>query len=799
MTKAWRSNAFRLQALAIFIASLAMTTMLVLRDSVDERFNQRTAVALGGDLVLEGTHFPEPTQKQSIATYPHAETVSFASVLVHEEQFLLASVRAVSASFPLYGEIQVSDDRFSPPYVVNEGPRPGKIWLAGQALDRLHLKVGQSLSLGASQFEIERVIVQEPDQQSGFYSMNPRAMIALQDLEQTGVLGPGSRYRHRQLMSMDDADRVRLNVLLEPTLRPDQKLESVTNTPLRERGPIQQLFLWSQLAIMLVVLLCAAAIFLTARHRAQQQQTLCAVMKTVGANQTQIARRILGTDALTLLLPAFLGVAVATLLGAIISDQLGGDPSLQWQAAVYGLVGPILLWLGFAAPTLWQQLSLSPLSLLRNIQETNHYLPVIVALITPVPLAFLLTGSFTNLWPLLLLTCAIAIGIPVLLWPLIALVDSLLRGASLPTRLAFRRLSRRKATSLPLLAALIISLSILAMSMQAGRQLLSQWQGSLPDKAPNFFVINLFDDDREHFNQWLADHDSEVQPLYPVVRARLTAINDQSVREAVTKEEDRAERALNRDLSLTESNMLPDSNKMWQGKMAEHPGEVTVESQLAEALGLQLGDKLTFTGSGTPISATVTGFREVNWESFAPNFYFMFAEGTLTNQNRTWITSFYMPQQNSEALSELVARFPQISLLDVNAILGSLQDVVAQASQAAFMVGALLMAAALLVLGAAVLTTAEQLRQDNGLLITLGGDTALLRKTAAWQAFFMTGGAALLATVVHVLALWPLGERLFDGHLPLSAWLALPWILPLCLTLTVAALPPLKTRTLSRQ
>ncbi len=799
MIKAWRSNAFRLQALAIFIAALAMTTMLVLRNSVDDRFNQRTAVALGGDLVLEGTRFPEPEQRELLASLPHTETANFASVLMHDEQFLLASVRAVSQSYPLYGDLQISNDRFSSPYTAPSGPTPGHIWLAGQALDRLQLSVGDTLSLGERQLVIERVIIQEPDQQSGFYSMNPRALIALSDLESTGVLGAGSRYRHHLLVAADDTQRESLQAALQPTLRPDQEVETVANTQLRERGSIQQLFLWSQLAIMLVVLLCAAAIFLTSRYRARQQQTLCAVMKTVGASQRQIAQRLLGSDALALLVPAILGVAVASLLGAFIAERLDSHIGKQWPAAFQGLTGPVLLWLGFAAPTLWQQLSLSPLSLLRSADEQASRAPLVIALLTPIPLALLLTGSLTTLWPLLLLTCAVAIGLPALLWPLVMLVDRLLRNSSLPVRLAFRRLSRRKATTLPLLAALIISLSVLAMSMQAGRQLLDDWQSTLPEQAPNYFVINLFDQDLDGFRKWLDQHGSESQPLYPVVRARLTAINGESVRDAVTKEEDRAERALNRDLSLTESNSLPDSNVMSEGHLAGQPGEVTVETKLAESLGLALGDELTFTGSATPITATVTGLREVDWESFAPNFYFMFAEGTLDSQNRTWITSFYMPVENSAELGELVALYPQISLLDVNAILENLQEIVAQASQAAFMVGALLMIAALLVLGAALLTTAEQLRRDNRLLVTLGADNRLLRKTAAFQSLFMAGGAALLATLIHAVALWPLGERLFDGELPLSAWLALPWLLPLVLTLVAIALPPLKEKKHSRQ
>ena len=92
MFKPWRSPAFRVQALALLVAAFAMTAMLILRDSVDQRFNQRTAVALGADWILEGTRFPEAAQQQAVADLSHAEAASFASVLINEDQFLLASI-----------------------------------------------------------------------------------------------------------------------------------------------------------------------------------------------------------------------------------------------------------------------------------------------------------------------------------------------------------------------------------------------------------------------------------------------------------------------------------------------------------------------------------------------------------------------------------------------------------------------------------------------------------------------------------------------------------------------------------
>ena len=42
---------------------------------------------------------------------------------------------------------------------------------------------------------------------------------------------------------------------------------------------------------------------------------------------------------------------------------------------------------------------------------------------------------------------------------------------------------------------------------------------------------------------------------------------------------------------------------------------------------------------------------------------------------------------------------------------------------------------------------------------------------------YLCGGAALFAHLLHLVALWPLGAKLFDGDMPLSWWILLPWVL----------------------
>jgi len=303
------------------------------------------------------------------------------------------------------------------------------------------------------------------------------------------------------------------------------------------------------------------------------------------------------------------------------------------------------------------------------------------------------------------------------------------------------------------------------------------------------------------FEQWLAEHKAIPQPLYPVVRGRLSTINGVPVREAVTKENKSSQRHLNRDLILTEASVLPLSNKInsgqWHGEAARDSAldssphqttkpaihSVSVEQEIADRLGLKLGDKLEFVTSRGMLNATISSLREVDWNSFEPNFYFIFASGEFAEQDITWITSFWLPEGDGGRLAELLRELPHITLLDVKSLLDKAQEIIAQASQASALLGALLMFSALLVLAAGLLGGQQQRGRDNALLRALGGKQQLIKRILWIEFLCLSGSAALGATAISLIALYPLNERLFQQGMSISAWQGLPLALALFVTL----------------
>lgn len=784
----WRDGAFRLLAGALGIAAFALTAMLLLRGELNDRFNQRTAEVMGGELVLDGSRAPEEEQWQLLEGVETATMVRFPTVLVDEDQVMLVSVKAVSPSYPLFGQVAIADSRFGEVRRVPHGPPPGAAWLAGQGMDRMDLSVGDQVTVGKKALTLSAVLKQEPDRGASFYSMNPRLLIHADDLEATGAVARGSRLDYEVGMKGDPARLAEISEQLANSLRPDQELESVEDSQEGTLGPLRQLTLWISLAVLLITLLCGAAIFLATGERVERRSRYAALLRCFGASRRQVMRHLLGHELVAALPASLLGNGLGVLLVIFVREQLGWHQPMAAGPWSWVLVftGPVLLWASFALPRLVALLRTPAGEVLRaGGGRRRPALEFAAALAGPVTLAAVLTQSWQELWLTLILLVALGTLLPALFWPGLRLLEKRSARWSLALRLALRRLSRRPLLTLPLLAALTLAMATLTLAGQTGNRLIKDWQSQLPEDAPNYFILNLQKPDLPVFRDWLAKHDGRSEPLYPIVRARLTAIDGENMRQATTKEDEERHEALERDLSLTEGSKLPESNRLVEGDWWDEDtpeGLVSVEQEVAGELGIEIGNRVAFVDSRGTFSAEVASIREVDWESFEPNFYFMFSPGTLSERPATWLTSFWLPEGSGKRLSELLRELPHITVLDVDTILEQAQEIAGQASLAANLLALLVMGAALLVLGSALMAGQAQRGRDNALLKTLGARRRLVRRVQALEFLLLGGGAALAASLLILAALIPLGRMLFDGVLPLAWWDLLPLAAALLVT-----------------
>ncbi|MFV3316967.1 ABC transporter permease [Pseudomonas sp. NY15374] len=783
-----RASEVRVLFFALLVAVAASTAIGYFGARLNGAMQLRASEFLAADLVLQGSSAAQAAQIDAGTSrgLTHARVVEFTSVVAADAGIQLSSIKAIDPAYPLRGQLRSA----ATPYgseTAGGGPAAGEAWVEARLLAALGLSLGDSIDVGMKTLRMTRVLTYEPDRAGNFYSLTPRVLMNIADLDATGVIQPGSRVTYRDLWRGEPDTLVQYRQAVEKDLAANQRLLDTRDGNRQIGGALGRAERYLNMASLVAVLLAGVAVALSASRYAARRLDASALLRCLGLSRHQA----LGLYSLQL---AMLGL-VAALAGALLGwlAQLGLFALLQGllpstvppggiAPALAGIGTGLVALAGFALPPLAALGRVPPLRVLRR-----DLLPV-------PPSSWLVYGAALFalgliMWRLsldLLLTFALLGGgliAALLLGGLLLLglrsLRRLLVGSPLPWRLGLGQLLRH-----PLAAAgqaLAFGLILLAMALVAllRAELLDNWQAQLPKDAPNHFALNILPDEREPFAQRLREVNATSAPLYPVIPGRLTHINDQPVQQLVSKEST-GDRAVQRDLSLTWAAELPQGNALSEGDWwqtpppTDGPPAVSVEAELAASLKLKLGDLLTFDIGGEHRQARVSSLRAVHWDSFQPNFYMIFQPGTLQGLPATYLTSFYLAPGHDTDVVALSRAFPAVTILQVDALLGQLRSILAQVTLAVEYVLLFVLAAGLAVLFAGLQATLDERIRQGALLRALGAGRALLVKARRIEFGLLGAASGLLAALGCELITWALYRYAFDLH-----WAPHPWLLVL--------------------
>jgi len=798
-----RAGELRVLFFALLIAVAASTAIGYFGARLNDAMLLRATEFLGADLVLRGSAPAEPEQVKAgeQLQLQHARVVEFSSVVATDDNLQLTSVKAADDSYPLRGELRSAAAPYQPEQ-PGPGPQPGEAWAEARLFAALDLQIGDQIEVGNKPLRLTRVLTYEPDRVGDFYSLTPRVLMHLDDLEATGVVQPGSRVSYRELWRGSPEQLGAYEERIKADLQPHQRIETAKDGNRQIGGALGRAERYLNLASLAAVLLAGVAVALSAARFAARRFDASALLRCLGLSRREalmlysLQLAYLGLFASTV--GALLGWAAQHGLFFLLRELVVSEvpPATLWPALA-GIATGLVALAGFALPPLAALGRVPPLRVLRRDMlpiPPSSWLVYGAAVIALGLIMWRLSLDLKITLALLgggLLATAILGGL--LLLALKGLRRAL-SGASLTWRLGLGQLLRH-----PLAAAgqsLAFGLILLAMALIGllRGELLDTWQNQLPDDAPNHFVLNVLPADRAAFAARIETLSDHVAPLYPVVPGRLVAINGEPVRQLVSKES-QGERAIRRDLSLTWAQEIPADNRLtagqwWPSARGELPG-VSVEAELAESLQVQLGDRLSFTVGGLTRDVSVTSLREVNWDSFQPNFYMIFEPQTLEDIPATYMTSFHLPEGKDRELVQLARDFPSATILQVEALLSQLRSILSQVSLAVEYVLMFVLAAGLAVLFAGLQATLDERIRQGALLRALGAERTLLIRARRTEFGVLGAASGVLAALGCELVSALLYHFVFDLR-----WQPHPWLLllPLIGALLVGAAGVLGTR-----
>lgn len=795
----WRAGELRFLLVALMIAVASLSSVGFFVDRMRNGLNRDAHQLLGADLLVSADQpiaalWRLEAQKRGLQL---AETVVFPSMALAGEgdaaQSRLVSLKAVSQAYPLRGnlklqQIKLGEAQAETEIITQAIPQHATAWLDPALMLSLNLKIGENIKLGDQQFKVEQVIAAEPDRGAAFMNFAPRVMLALDDLPATNLIQNGSRVTYRLLLAGQAASVTSFQTYLQTAIDTEKlkgiRLESLESGRPEMRATLDRAEQFLSLVGLLSALLAAVAVAMAARRFMLRHVDACAMLRCLGLTQNQVTSMYLIEFLMLGLLASSAGVvlgfaghyALLEWLGKLVGNDL---PSASWLPALQAVATGLLLLIGFALPPILQLRKVPHNQVIRRAQEAPQAMTVLSYLLGLGMFIALLLWQAGDLKLGLLTAGGFLLGL--LGFALVAWlgVASLRRLRGLfdhsAWRFAITALQRRPGATVIQVVSLALGLMALLLLTVIRGDLINAWKKSTPADAPNQFVINIQPDQKDEIAARLKLF---TQPaLYPMIRGRLVQVNN-SVLAADSYQEDRAKRLVDREFNLSTMSDLPAMNKItaghWYSDASASQPEASVEEGIAKTLNLKLGDKLTFDVAGQQISAAITSLRKLEWGSMRVNFFVVINPKAMAEMPQTWITAFRMPPDEKKFVNQLMQDFPNLTVVDVGAMIKQLQDVLDQVISAVEFLFLFTLASGVLVLYAA-LAGSQDLRMREAALLRALGATRKQLSQAQWIEFLLIGGLAGLLAASGASAIgWALARFSFEFEWSFSpaVWIA---------------------------
>jgi len=774
LAREWRSGELGILLAALVLAVSVVVGVSSFVDRLQSALLSESARFLAADMVVVSrTPIPEEWIDQAEQmTLQTSLGVGFPSMAVADaDHMALVSVKAVSAGYPLRGELLWSDEAYGD--ILRDGaiPEQGEVWLAPRLFALLGLTTGDTLMVGEANLTVTGAVRGEPDATTAVFGFGPRLLMNTLDIPSTGVVQPGSRVGYRLLISGNRDLISEYEAWVSPLLGQGQRLDSVEGSQPRIGDTLDRARGFLLLAGSLAVVLAAAAITLASRRFGERHTQYVAILKSLGAQSHDISRLY----ATSLGLMGVAGTAVGCLLGWILQEAFIGllgsllpvtPGAAGVEPVLIGAVTAMVCIVFFAWPPLRRLGEASPLRVLRadiGMHEAQRPQDYLFGGLSIIGLMWWYSGSVA-------VTLAVVAGLAVVMGLGFLAARGLLSGgrrvggfAGSIWRVALAGLQRRGRANALQMVIFAMAIMLMLLLSVVRSSLIGQWQAQLPDDAPNHFLLNLAPEERPVLEQFFAQRRVTTETLYPMTRGRIFSVNAETLPEWEEVEGDDAPRQ--REANFTWSDELPTGNVLVSGdwwEPADTTSWVSLEEDFAAGIGATVGDRLSMRIGADTFDAEVRSIRKVDWQSMRPNFFVVFPRAVLERYPGMYMTSFRLLPTQKPVLNELVRELPTVTVIELDIVIKEMRSVVDQVARALELVLAVILVAGSLVLISGVRSSLDARLRESALMRALGARQRLVLGTL-WIEFLVLGGlAGALASVGAEVAAWGLQTRVFD-------------------------------------
>ncbi|MEZ9041029.1 MULTISPECIES: ABC transporter permease [unclassified Vibrio] len=698
-----------------------------------------------------------------------SQLTRFSTMAFSDNSMQLVTVKAVESNYPLRGEMILEGaDKASSNHV-----EPGELWLDERIFAQLEVEIGDNVTIGDADLAITGRITQEPGLSFNPFQQMPAVLIHTSDIDATGAIQPGSRVSFRLFLNGDESKLKAAQDSIE--LTPSDRWRTQDSAS-RTNDMFESTTQYLSLTVAIVVIMAATTLVLTCQHYVASRRKTIAMLKSLGASKQWIVKWLSVQVSLLVVIGAVLGITIGIGLEFLLRIPLGDLlptplPSYGIEPAILAILSSILIGVPALGIPLIGLVNTSAISVIQSSHQSNESYKKYLLLLVPIIPMMLMYGDNLLVWIVLAGIACLFLVLAVVSTLVLRLVGKLPTSTSM--RLALSRINRTPLATGIQFGSLALSLMLLSIIWLVRSDLLSDWQQTLPENAPNAFALNIASYEKDSYLETIDANEVERTQAFPIIRGRLTTINGVEASEYsdTSGETD----ALSREINFTWGDSLPEYNEVLEGNWTQEHG-VSVESDVAEQLDLKIGDELSFTINSQNVSAKVNSIRKVEWREMKPNFYFIFTPDVLSSIPSTWLVSFRLEEQHNQMLNELSRNHPTVSLMDIRKMGSKIQELLKQIVWSITVLAALGVVAGLLLIFTLLRLSLSQRQQEIRLYRTLGASKKRILNTI-WCEYglmaLVAGSIAALGSELSVAGVMNFGFELQPSLHPML-WIALP-------------------------
>lgn len=787
---AWRDSRKNRSRLFLFISSIifgiaAIVAIYSFRNNLQKDADYQAATLLGADLVITGN---DTVSKKSKSVYDtladrRSRECTFASMVYFPKDSgtRLVQVRALEGDFPYYGDIETMPAKAGRSFQKNRAALVDKTLML-----QFNANVGDSVKLGEITFVIAGSLEKAPRQTGLTASIAPIVYIPLQYLPQTGLTKTGSQTTYNYYYKYDR--KIDLNAVVNK-INPVLKREGMSYyTIATEKENIGRFFsdltrflaLVGFIALLLGCIGVASSVHVYVREKINS----IAILRCLGAKASQAFLiylvQILVIALIGSVAGAVAGILVQRVIPVVLKDFLPFeiDISISWSAVLQGIALGLMISVLFALLPLLSTRKISPLNTLRiSADKTNIFYDPFIWLICLLIILFITAYTYIQLGDVLqsiFFSLAVifsffilAAAAFVLMW----MIRNIMRSSwSYLFRQGFANLYRPNNQTLILIVSIGLSTAFICTLYFVQDMLIKRITISASGNQPNLVVYDIQSSQQKQLASFTQQQRLPVLQQVPVVTMRLQEINGKTAKDVKNDTTLPYSRwAFNAEYRITYRDHLTEPEKIiagsWKGKADTTNASIPIslEERFAQTIPVEIGDHLLFNVQGKLVPTVIESFREVDWNRIQTNFRIVFPAGVLEDAPQFHVLLTHVPSSQASAKYQqaVVRQFPNVSIIDLNLVLATLDEVLGQIGYVIHFMTSFSVITGLIVLIASVRISKYQRIQESVLLRTLGASRRQMLAITSIEYFFLGMLSALTGILIAAACSWLLAKYQF--------------------------------------